>query len=35
MATVARLTAIRQDLAAQGVRITQDEIKAMRDEGRR
>lgn len=35
MAAVARLTAIRRDLAAQGVRVTQDEIRAMRDEGRR
>ena len=32
---VDRLTALRKELAARGVSLTQDEIRAMRDEGRR
>ena len=35
LAAVERLTALRKELAARGVRITQAEIRAMRDEGRR
>ncbi|MBW4092291.1 MAG: type II toxin-antitoxin system prevent-host-death family antitoxin [Proteobacteria bacterium] len=34
-AAVAAITALRQDLAARGVRVTQDDIRALRDEGRR
>jgi prevent-host-death family protein len=34
MAAVEGLLAIGKELAAQGVRVTQDEIRAMRDEGR-
>jgi prevent-host-death family protein len=33
-AAVEGLLAIGKELAAQGVRVTQDEIRAMRDEGR-
>jgi prevent-host-death family protein len=35
LAALERLTARRKELAAAGVRITQAEIRAMRDEGRR
>jgi len=35
MAALERITARRKDLAAAGVRLTQAEIRAMRDEGRR
>jgi prevent-host-death family protein len=35
MAALERITTRRKDLAAAGVRITQAEIRAMRDEGRR
>ena len=35
LAAVDRITARRKELAAQGARITQAEIRAMRDEGRR
>jgi prevent-host-death family protein len=34
MAAVEGLLAIGRELAAQGVRVTQDDIRAMRDEGR-
>ena len=34
MAAVEGLIAIGKDLAAQGVRVTQDDIRAIRDEGR-
>ena len=34
-AALERITARRRKMAARGVRITQDEIRAMRDEGRR
>jgi prevent-host-death family protein len=34
MAAVEGLLAIGKELAAQGVRVTQDDIRAMRDEGR-
>ena len=34
-AAVEQLTALRKELAARGVRLTQEEIRAMRDEGRR
>ena len=34
MAAVEGLIAIGNELVAQGVRVTQDEIRAMRDEGR-
>jgi prevent-host-death family protein len=34
-AAVERLTALRKELAAGGLRLTQAEIRAMRDEGRR
>ncbi|MDR3538282.1 MAG: type II toxin-antitoxin system prevent-host-death family antitoxin [Acetobacteraceae bacterium] len=34
LAAVERITAIRKELAGQGVRVTQAEIRAMRDEGR-
>ena len=34
MAAVEGLLAIGKELAAQGVRVTQDNIRAMRDEGR-
>ena len=34
MAAVEGLLAIGKELAAKGVRVTQDEIRAMRDEGR-
>ncbi len=35
LAAVAELTRHRKELAARGVRVTQAEIRAMRDEGRR
>ena len=35
LSAVERITARRKDMAAGGVRITQAEIRAMRDEGRR
>jgi prevent-host-death family protein len=35
MAAVEELTRIRKELATRGVRVTQAEIRAMRDEGRR
>jgi hypothetical protein len=34
MAAVEGLLAIGKELAARGVRVTQDDIRAMRDEGR-
>ena len=34
-AALERLTKLRKELAARGVRITQEDIRAMRDEGRR
>jgi prevent-host-death family protein len=34
-AAVEQLTALRKELAARGVHLTQEEIRAMRDEGRR
>jgi prevent-host-death family protein len=34
-AALERITARRKKMAARGVRITQDEMRAMRDEGRR
>jgi prevent-host-death family protein len=35
LAAVDELTRLRKELAARGVRVTQAEIRAMRDEGRR
>jgi prevent-host-death family protein len=35
LAALERITARRKEMAARGIRITQDEIRAMRDEGRR
>jgi antitoxin (DNA-binding transcriptional repressor) of toxin-antitoxin stability system len=34
-AAVAAITGLRQDLAARGERVTQDDLRALRDEGRR
>ena len=34
-AAVAAITRLRHDLAARGVRVTQEDIRALRDEGRR
>jgi antitoxin (DNA-binding transcriptional repressor) of toxin-antitoxin stability system len=34
LAAVERLAALRKELAGRGINVTQDEIRAMRDEGR-